>query len=172
MRYTLPSHIILQTLATRRESAQLVADLPTGLPGVKAARQALIKVMEGQILSCAVIDARGYPLLQGEQALQALFHETVEWFVQPFIAEERGERPLTTTNPHVGVPPPPRQPTPLRNPRRLLPTVQAGWSHRQMQVFSLADGWRSVEEIATLLRLPPEAVREIVEQLRDLGALG
>lgn len=170
MRYTLPSHIILQTLATRRESAQLAADLPTGLPRVKSARQAFILLNEGQVLSCTVTDAQGKPLLQGEQALQALFYETIEWVVHPYVAEERKEQPPTTDHHLVGVSPSPQSAPPYL-PRRLLSTVQVGWTHRQMQIFSLADGQRSIAEIATLLRLPPETVGEIIEQLRNQGAI-
>lgn len=63
--------------------------------------------------------------------------------------------------------------TSLQVPRRSTRSEQEvmAWPRKRRLVFALVDGNRSAEQIAALLRQPPQAVEEILSELRSMGVI-
>jgi hypothetical protein len=62
----------------------------------------------------------------------------------------------------------------IKPPQRIVQAEQgviSSWPRKHRQIFALADGKRSIEKIAAMLKQPPSVVEEIVNDLQSLGVI-
>ncbi|HEY7415025.1 MAG TPA: hypothetical protein VH593_07520 [Ktedonobacteraceae bacterium] len=160
-RYRLPVNVILQTLTSQNGNTELSAAL-SFVPGhPHQAGEVLLVVGQGQVQRCTIQTRDGLTLSQGGEALKLLEQAgNLEWHVQG----------APGGNGHVPSWPQEQATEEQRIPHRrvvlLSPVQQQTLSHRQRQVFALADGSRNVASIAALLHLSPDEVTRLLQALQ------
>lgn len=162
-RYLLPVRALLQTLRDRPTLTTLTAALPVGSRRPSQARQVVLILGQGRVLSCTIHAGDGRLLAQGGSALKILERlAPLPWQILPAPSQDAAR--YSPTRPEHAQTMPPLGPC-----RRLACLAPPQWqalSHRHRQVFALADGTRSVASIATLLHLPIEVVLRLLDDLR------
>ncbi len=181
---------IVQILQGFDQNSIVRADLPTSLLK-KANCRAELEMVEGKITYCQIIDAEGSVLMVQDQAMKLLYRAgQLDWFVsvrtspspQMFITPRETPPPVSNIQntpasrfdsggfrlpitESLGNPQGYQQT--IRIPRHVYILQQEqtqGWSRKHRSVYSLIDGFRSVDKIQSMLRMPFQDLEEI---LRD-----
>src|SRR5690348_5864879 len=136
-----------QMMQKYKKTGYLQADLPSGVRGLRDSCRVEITLKAGEMVSCSISSSRGI-LLTGDKAYQELTRQgRIHW---TFVSSS----PLVT------------QTSPVRaleknmtlHPRRVVVVEQLQmrtWSPMHKLVYGLADGTRSVAEIAEQLSTTP-----------------
>lgn len=161
--YTLDVETMRQVMLAHKKTGRLQADLPSGVPSLREPCHVEIALEAGNIVSSAIIARSGF-LLTGEKAYQELTRVgRLSWTFIP--QSSLGIRPeLVSQALAMQHPPSPR-------PRRLVvlePQQMRPWQRTHKLVYGLVDGKRSVAEIAKLLSTTPEAIEEVLSDLRAI----
>ena len=134
------------------------------VPGIREPCQATIMLLEGKVASCFLETRRGALVGQGEQVLNLLTGlGTVDWLWEagPGVALQAPTRSSTGT-----LSPIPRRREPLRQ------QALEACSRLQRRVLGLVDGRRTIQEIASLLAVPPTELERLRAVLRELHIMG
>jgi hypothetical protein len=168
--YPLDLTTILYLLEQQQQGGLLQATL-AAVPGAGEPCLAQLTLVSGKVTACFVETRSGRLVAEGRRALTLLGQlGTIDWVWQP-------ENEISAPRPRQAVPPGgadpwtdlaavPRQREPVR--MDVLQTC----SRLQRRVLGLADGRRSVSEIAAILAVPPDQMFRLQEVLRELQALG
>ncbi len=156
MVYTLEVETMIQIMQKHKKTGHLHADLPSGVPGLRESCHVEIALEIGNIISCSIAGSGGFTLT-GNRAYQELTHSgRIRWtFVPP---------PSPITQPGLTT-------QTISCPRRIAVMRQEqmhSWPLMHKQVYGLADGTRSVADIAELLSATPKAIEEILRDLRSI----
>lgn len=137
---------------TRQDWEVSIGPPEPGKAGAGETWRAHLSLVAGSVTTCVVQSRTGGRTLLSES-------EALHWLASL--------GPLSWTR--VALP----SQTRLQIPRRSARTEREvmAWPRKRRCVFALVDGSRSAEQIATLLRLPPNAVEEILNELRAMGAI-
>jgi hypothetical protein len=161
--YTLDIETMSQIMLAHKKTGHLYADLPSGLPGLRESCSVTIVLETGKIVSCSIANDRGF-LLTGDKAYRELSHlGRLRWtFVTRSLPDTRSGLVARSLEEKMVI----------SRPRRIVAVEQ--WQMRRWQrmhrlVYRLADGTKSVAEIAILLSTNSEIIEET---LRDLGSIG
>lgn len=134
------------------------------IPGIREPCQATMMLVEGKVASCFLETRRGALVGQGERALNLLIGlGTVDWLWEPGSApalQPPARSPTGTLSPI------PRRREPLRQ------DILEACSRLQRRVLGLVDGRRTIQEIATLLAVPPTEFERLRAVLRELQMMG
>ncbi len=167
--YPLDLATILYLLDQQQQSGLLQAAL-AGVPGTKEQCLARLKLIKGKVTSCVVHTSSGRLYAEGRRALALLAEMgTLEW-VWKIEEESSVTRPLSAVQARTAGTTPnelivPRRREPLR-----METLQR-CSRTQRRVLGLVDGRRSLNEIATILSIPPAEMPRLKEVMRELEAM-
>ncbi len=154
--YRLPLRAIIATMQAQPTPVTLRASV-AGLPGSPAGPyQTELVVGAGRVLACDIRTEQGQLVLCQQAAMQVL--------------EEAGDLCWQLSRSQV-----PEQSLPREDaqvPHRLIQALtseqQRRCSHRQIRVFALVDGSKSVGKIAQLLHLSAHEVHQILRELQQL----
>ena len=162
--YTLDLETMRQMMQKYKKTGILHADLPSGVPGLRDSCRVEITLEAGDIVSCSIVSNRGL-LLTGDKAYQELTRlGRIRWtFASP--------SPLSTqTGPAVRS----LEKNMILRPRRMVAVEQLqmrSWPHMHKLVYGLADGTRSVAEIAEQLSITPKTIEEILRDFRSINVI-
>lgn len=171
---------ILQRL---RQNGELYGEIPARKLGNKAPWKARIRVAEGHIVSCQILDQRDVVISSGEMALEALYNlEPINWEIRPDALENSGKLPAVKPNRQSGVLPgvperipPPHDPEPVHSPTpyrlvnvSLKQMNQTQWPRDYRLVYILIDGTRSTIRIAEMLTMTRADVELILQELKTM----
>ncbi len=168
--YPLDLTTILYLLDQQQQSGLLRATL-AGLPGTRETCLAQLQLARGKVTSCVVETYSGRLYAEGRRALSLLAQlGTIEW---AWKVEEEGSRtrplPAVQTG-GTGFKPSDGRLVPQRKEPLRVEVLQR-CSRTQRRVLGLVDGRRSVNEIATILSVPPTEVSRLKEVIRELEAM-
>jgi hypothetical protein len=181
--YTKDITFLLRLLQTSKQSGVLFVE-PFGQQEVSW--QGLFHIENGVVQSCFLRrKADGQIALRDEEALRWLTTQgKLEWRLDehahfpgaPLPAFPAREEQRSVQRPVPALPPPVLRGNqlgtiPQRTQKGKVVPVNALASRDHRQVFALVDGQRTIEEIVYLLHKPPEAVIQMLEQLRAIGLI-
>lgn len=154
--YRLPLRAIIATMQAQPAPVTLRTRL-VGLPGYPAGPyQAELVVGMGRVLACDIRTEQGQLVLRQQAAMQAL--EAVGDLCWQLSRSQVPEQSLPREDAQV----------PHRLTQALTSEQQRRCSHRQIRVFALVDGRKSVDKIARLLHLSVHEVHQILKELQQL----
>jgi hypothetical protein len=162
--YTLDIETMRQIMLAHKKTGHLYADLPSGVSSLHEPCHVEIVLEAGNIVSCSIASDRGF-LLTGDKAYQVLTRlGRLRWI---FVTRAPPvTRPgLATRSLEKNV---------ISRPRRIVAAEQWQmhlWQRMHRLVYGLADGTKSVAEIAVLLSTNTEIIEEILRDLRSIGAI-
>jgi hypothetical protein len=194
--YTLTIEIMIQVMQTHKKTGRLQTDLPSGVTGIREPCYVEIALEAGNVISCSITGSQG-PLLTGAKAYQELMRQgRLDWTFVPQTQPLTTSAPITdslsiiptrvanpqakpvTSAPITGslsiVPTRvinPQTRHTISRPRRTAELTQwqmRPWRGMHKRVYNLADGKRSVTEIAVLLSTTPEVIKEILQDLQSI----
>jgi hypothetical protein len=180
-KYTIDLDTILQILGGFQQNGVLQGDLPVRKVGNKVPWRAYLRLVEGKVVACSIIDNRDRPVQSGESALNVLRRAgQLHWLMNREEGSDSGplptevQRRITPALPQyspVYADPPQGMSTSSLVPRRLIlmsmeQMNQTGWSRIYRQVYAMVDGARSVETIASILRVPVGNVERVLNDLQ------
>jgi hypothetical protein len=150
-----------QMMQKYKKTGHLRADLPSGVPGLRESCQVEIALEAGNMVSCSISSNRGR-LLTGDKAYQELTRlGRIHWTFVPLLP--------SVTRPELS--PRALEKNVISRPRRIVVVGQwqiRSWPPMHKLVYELADGTRSVAEMAELLSATPKAIEEILRDLRSI----
>lgn len=178
-------------LQSFHHSGELIGEIPAKKLGNKVPWKAHLRVVDGNIISCFIIDNRGATLHSSDEAIKMLYKVgTLTWEIileslentgktttgkTPAAQPPRSSGPLPGFPMEKAVPPafPDPEPVRVRVPYRLMNISlqqmnQTQWPREYRLVYILIDGERSSEKIASMLAMSPQAVQEILLELKKM----
>lgn len=162
--YTLDLVTIMQIMQAHRKTGRLQADLPAGIPKLREPCRVEIALEAGNISSCAIISKRG-SLLTRDEAYQKMVHlGRIRW---TFVPQNSSVQPLESANRVPGK-------AVVSRPYRvgLIEQEQMrSWRLMHKMVYGLADGTRTIEEIAGLLSATPETIEGVLHDLQSMRVI-
>jgi hypothetical protein len=185
-KYTIDLDTILQVLGGFQQNGLLQGDLPAKKLGNKVPWKAYLRLSEGKVVSCSIVDEKEMLVRVGQDALQMLRGAgQLHWLMSRDDGGDNEqavmEGPRRTTNVLSQYSPAPPQPqwgafpSPLV-PRRLVMISmeqmnQGRWPRGYRQVYAMIDGARTIETIASLLTLPLGSVEQILNDLQKMNII-
>lgn len=193
--YTIDLDTILQILGGYQQNGTLHGDIPPRKLDNKVPLKAQLRLFEGAVISCTILDEKGAIVLTGGTALKALrqagqlnwtmMQEAEQSFLsveEHFSGASNPQLPTVQTSPRLpAAPSNPRLPVApnwkaypqLAVPQRLVTVTpeqmrQGQWSRNHRMVYGMIDGVRTIEKTAALLSLYPQEVEQIVRDLQTI----
>lgn len=174
-KFYLDLETILQSLHL---SGTLHGEIPAKKLGNRAPWQAWLRLVEGQVAACQILDNLGAVVNAGEFALEAIAKlGPLNWEVIPEALEGTLKLPRISQS----GPLPPATETalqtppvlPLIIPQRLLNVTlkqmnQTEWPRNYRMIYLLVDGIRTSEKIASMLLIPQPEVEQILHELQEM----
>jgi hypothetical protein len=165
--YSLKYEMMVEILQHLGYSGEIRSNIPSQT-ALKEGGQGVLFVQKGSVVSCLIFGKDGRRLYHDAQA-QHLLHSIgiVDWQLVPPTEAQ-------TISP---VPPPPTTLEAIEQdliPQQRLPDSQAlmpTWSILERSVFSLADGTRTIEQIAMLLSRPTRTIVQVIYKLDESGVI-
>jgi hypothetical protein len=162
--YNLDVETMRKIMRTHKKTGYLRADLLSGIPSLRQPCQVEIVLKAGDIVSCSIISNRRQ-LLTGDKAYQELTRlGQLDWNFVPQLPPAVSSEPAAL----------PAEKKIIAYPRRIAIVDQwqmRSWHLMHKQVYGLADGKRSVAEIADLLSTTPETIEAILRDLRSVRVI-
>lgn len=165
------------------QNGELSGDVPAKKLGNKAPWKARIRVVEGIIISCQILDNRDAIVNSGELALDALYKlGPLNWEVIPDPQEGSGKLPVLKPARKSGAlpgvtdrispepdPVPAHAPVPYRLMNITLKQMnQTQWPRDFRLVYILVDGTRTSEKIASMLAMSLADVEQVLRELQSM----
>ena len=185
-KYYIDLDTILQILQGFHQNGVLHGDLPAKKLGNKVPWKAQLRMLEGKVITCSILDHQGDVVSSGEATLKALRGAgMVSWEMiaepqtgtmsVPVIRPGSLSGPLSSASNRPFAPQQslmPRYPIP----RRLVSVTSeqmtsAQWPRYHRMVYVLIDGVRSSEKIANMLSLRPEDVEQVLRDLQHIRVI-
>ncbi len=185
-KYTIDLDTILQILGGFQQNGLLQGDLPVKRLGNKVLWKAYLRLAEGNVVSCSIVDDQGTLVRAGQDALSMLRGTgQLHWLMsrdessesgQPQVEEQRRITKVLPQYSPVSIQPQAGIFFSSLVPRRLVlisieQMNQGRWSRGYRQVYAMIDGMRTVETIASLLTLPLGSVEQILNDLQKMNTI-
>lgn len=184
-KFYLDLDLILQRF---RQSGELHGIIPAKKLGNKSPWKAHLRVLEGKVISCQILDNRDAVVNSGELALDTLYKlGPLYWEIIPELPGGTGPLPAISPLKKPGsgnlpsgqqrvVQPPAPEPFPAQEgpiPYRLMNVTlrqmnQTQWPRDYRMVYILIDGTRPSTTIARMLALPLADVEQILHELQRM----
>jgi hypothetical protein len=163
--YSLKYEMMIQVLQMLAYSGELQANIPSQAVLREGGRVVLL-VKKVKVISCLIFDKNGHKLYDDAQAQrQLLKFGIVDWQLVSSAESQTASSVLPEAIPAQRE----RDFIPQRLPgyQTQMPT----WSILERSVFSLADGTRTIEQIAMLLSRPIQTIVEVIYKLAKSGVI-
>ena len=192
-KYTIDLDTILQILQGFHQNGTLHGDLPARKLENKAPWQAQLRLVEGEVISCTIVDEKGAVVRAGEAALQSLRKAgQLNWVMVQDVEQTLPPPAIRLDRVSGTLPSDPRLPAQPRLPAPRLPAApywkafprspvprrvinvsaeqmnQGRWPRNHRMVYAMVDGARPIEKIAALLSLRSEEVEQILRDLQTM----
>lgn len=169
--YSLSYEMMTQVLRQLGSSGEFHA----GIPSQGALREggyAVLQVQSGNVVFCFIYSKNGKKLCHNGEAQRLLLRLGIlDWK----LVSPTQDMPLRDTSPVPPVVPGAKSVGRYRDlipQRRMVPKAMTStWPPLERSVYSLADGTRTVEQIAKLLSRPIEAVEQVVHTFEVTGVI-
>jgi hypothetical protein len=172
MLYSLKYEMMVQIVRQFKYSGQFRADILAQV-ALKEGGQAILIVNEGRITSCFILNKYGQKLYTDMDAVSLLLRLGVlDWQLvsspaPPSISKEMAQSSLPSIATRSAG-------TNFSMRLRHVPVQQSQirtWSTLQRSVYALADGTRSIEQIAILLSRPLDMIEQVMRLLQESGVV-
>ena len=168
--YSLSYEMMTQVLRQLGSSGEFHADIPPQ-GALREGGHVVLHVQSGNVVFCLIYNKNGRKSYHNVEAERVLLRVGIlDWKLAPTQAS-----PLHDTNLVSPVVPEKKSVEKYRNlipQRRMVPEATLRtWPTLERSVYSLADGTRSIEQIAKLLSRPIEAVEKIVHAFEVSGVI-
>lgn len=167
--YSLEYKMILQVLRQLGSSGEFHADI-SPQAALRDGGYVALRVQNGNVISCFIFNRNG----------QKLYHDAEAQFLLPkfgaldwqFVSSTP-PKPASPNPPLVlpGVKPVQRDEDFIPQRHTVSPNQMRTWSTLERSVYSLADGTRTVEQIATLLSRPNQIIEQIIHNFELSGVI-
>ena len=167
--YSLRYEMMIQVLQQLAYSGELQAKIPSQAALGEGGLVVLL-VEKGKVISCLIFDKNGHKLYDDARAQRRLLKLGIlDWhLVSSTESRTTSPVPLSTAPEAIAA----------RRVRDLIPqrlpgyqTQMSTWSILERSVFSLADGTRTIEQIAMLLSRPIQTIVEVIYKLAKSGVI-
>src|SRR5689334_20578708 len=178
--------MMVQMLQQFGYSGEVHADISSQAV-LKGAAKVVMAVHDGTVLSCLILNRKGQKLYHDMEAQFIISRlGELEWQLisssspaaAPKTVKPPGPPPATVKPPGPLSIGPPQRPVPvsmaaLSRPRRRAQAQSqiSNWPALQRSVYLLADGARTIEQIAKLLSRHPDVIGQAVRDLQAFGAI-
>ena len=167
--YSLKYEMMTQVLQQLAYSGELRASIPSQT-ALREGGQVVLLAQKGQVISCMLFNKNGRMLCYGVQAQHLLIRlGIVDWqLVSSTESQTASPVPLPSVPGAISV-----QRERDLVPQRLLDSQaqMPTWSTLERSVFALADGTRTVEQIAILLSRPIQTIVQVISKLDKSGVI-
>lgn len=169
--YKLDLAAMVQILHEFRQNGILQTEI-RNVRGLKGPLQVQLDLADGEIISCMIQDSHGQILYTNNDALSLLADlGPLDWT----LTLKQSIPQVSITDTYLSVPP--LHPPPItrpRIPRRAIHLNQAqmnSWPRKHRMVYVLVDGQKTIENIALMLSLTPDAVEEVLHELQSIHVI-
>lgn len=164
------------------QSGDLYADLPAKKLSNKVPWKAHLRVVEGNVVACQILDNVGAEVNSGDRALKALYQLGRLFWEFSFDPQPGASIPADSqADKSSGTLPGSPEQLPITPelpvtrhlvPRRLIAITvkqmnQAQWPRDYRMIYLLIDGQRTVEKIANMIGLPLQEVELVLHDLHS-----
>jgi len=156
--YSLKYEMMLQVLHQLGSSGEFRADIPSQA-ALKEGGVVILRVLGGKVISCIIANKHGQKLYHDADAERLLPRFGIlDWqLISPAVPEMKPVEKKEDLIPmrHIVVP----------------PAEIHSWAPLQRSVYLLADGTRTVEQIAKLLSRPVQTIEQILHYFETSGII-
>jgi hypothetical protein len=167
--YSLEYKMILQVLRQLGSSGEFHADL-SPQAALRDGGYVVLRVQNGNVLSCFIFNRNGQKLYHDAEAHILLPKFGVLDWQLVSSAPAKPAMPKHTTG-VLGAKTVQRGEGFIPQRRMVPPDLMRTWSTLERYVYSLVDGTRTVEQIATLLSRPKQIIEQIVHNFELSGVI-
>lgn len=169
--YSLSYEMMTQVLRQLGSSGEFHAAIPSQ-GALREGGHAVLQVQNGNVVFCFIYSKSGKKLSHNGEAQRLLLKLGIlDWKLVP----PTQDMPLRDTSPVPPVVPgvkPVERNRDFIPQRRMVPkAMMSTWPTLERSVYSLADGTRTIEQIAKLLSRPIEAVEQVVHTFEVTGVI-
>ena len=158
--YSLEYRMMLHVLRELASSGEFRADIPPQA-ALREGGHVVLYVQNGKVTFCFILNKKGQKLYHDAEVQRLLpKFGILDWQLVPSAPPK-----TASLNPPLAVPgvkPMQRDEDFIPQHRMVTPAQMRGWSTLERSVYSLADGTRTVEQIAKLLSRPNETIGQIL----------
>ncbi len=167
--YSLEYGMMVQVLRQLKYSGEFHADI-SSQSALRGGGQVIVVVRNGSVVSCFILDRNGLKLYENAEAQRLLPRLGIlDW--------KRASTTVTQTT--TPVTPPfvpivksePRNSDFISHPQKVPGLQTHSWSTLQRSVYFLADGTRTIEQIASLLSRPVSTIEQIIHDFETSGVV-
>jgi hypothetical protein len=169
--YSLSYEMMIQVLRQLGSSGEFYADIPAQ-GALKEGGRVVLQVQSGNVVFCLIFNRSGKKLYHNGDAERLLPKLGIlDWKLAPptqntFVRDAKSVPPVVPEAKPVG------RIRDLIPKRRMVPeAMMRTWPTLERSIYSLADGTRTVEQIAKLLSRPTEAVEQVVHTFEITGVI-
>jgi len=158
--YSLEYKMMLQVLRQLGSSGEFHADIPPQV-ALREGGYVVLRLQSGNVISCFIFNKNGKKLYHGAEAQRLLPKLGIlDWQVASTTSLKSASlsAPLVVSE----VRPVLRDEDFIPQRRMVSPAQMQSWSTLERSVYSLADGTRTIEQIAKLLSRPKETIGQII----------
>jgi hypothetical protein len=163
--YSLEYKLMVQVLRQLKSSGEFHADV-SSQAALRRGGQVVLQVSGGNVISCLILNRSGQTLYHDADAQRLLLKLGVlDWKLVTSTAAKTSHAVAPPTKPAEG--------NGHFYPRRLtVPEAQmCTWSALERSVYSLADGRRSIEQIASFLSRPLPVIEQVIYDFQVSGVI-
>jgi hypothetical protein len=167
--YSLEYKMILQVLRQLGSSGEFHADI-SSQAAFRDGGYVVLRVQNGNVISCFIFNRNGQKLYHDAEAHVLLSKLGVlDWqLVSSTSPKPASPKPTTSV---LGVKPVQREGDLVPQRHMVSPDQIRTWSTLERSVYSLADGTRTIEQIAMLLSRPNQIIEQIVQNFELSGVI-
>jgi hypothetical protein len=158
--YSLEYKMMLQALRQLGSSGEFHADIPPQA-ALREGGYIILHVQNGNVVSCFILNKKGQKLYHNAEAQRLLPKLGIlDWQ----LVSSTPPKPASP-NPPIAVPdvkPVHGDEDFIPQRRMVSPAQMRTWSTLERSVYSLADGTRTIEQIAKLLSRPKEIIGQVI----------
>ncbi len=167
--YSLEYEMLVQVLRQLGSSGEFHADIPSQA-ALREGGYVILRVQSGNVISCFIVNKKG----------QKLYHDVEVQRLLPKLGildwQLVSSTPPKTASPNPplaapGAKPVERNEDPIPQRRMVSPAQMYAWSTLERSVYSLADGTRTIEQIAKLLSRPIQTIEQVIHKLDVSGVI-
>ena len=170
--YSLSYEMMIQVLRQLGSSGEFHADIPSQA-ALREGGRVVLQVQSGNVVFCFIFNKSGKKLYHDGDAQRLLLRLGIlDWKLAP----PAHTMPLRDAN--LGLPVVEEKKSVEKRHRDLIPkrrrvpeATMRTWPTLERSVYSLADGTRTIEQIAKLLSRPVEAVEQVVHTFEVSGVI-
>jgi hypothetical protein len=174
--YSLEYEMLLQVLRQLGSSGEFHAEIPSQA-ALREGGYVVLRVQSGNVISCFIVNKKGqkpYHDVEAQRLLPKL--GILDWQLVSATEGRHKAQPLHDASPvpPLAVPsvkPVERNENFIPQRRMVSPAQTRTWSTLERSVYSLADGTRTIEQMAKLLSRPVQTIEQVIHHFDVSGII-